>query len=129
METKESRTATILVVDDAKDLARAMSDMLTFKGYRVLVAFSGTEAIATALREHPDLILLDVKMPDTDGYAVVRALRKDSWGKTAKILILTATDFLGDRPTDLDLLPSDYLSKSMWGIGGVITQVEKKLNT
>lgn len=117
----------ILVIDDAQDLANVMSDTLEFKGYAPLVAYNGKDGLALALKEHPDLILIDVRMPDMTGYDVIRELRKDEWGKDAKILILTATDFLGDRPTDLGLRPHDYLSKAMWGINNVIDRVEKKL--
>ncbi len=66
-------------------------------------------------------------MPDMTGYDVIRELRKDAWGKDVKILVLTATDFLEDRPTDLGLSPNDYLSKAMWGINIVVERVEKKL--
>ncbi len=118
----------ILVVDDAKDLVKAMGDMLTFKGYETLLASHGKEAIDIALKEHPDLILLDLRMPDVSGYDVVRELRKDDWGKTAKFLILTATDFLAERPNDLDLDPKDYLSKTMWGIEEVASRIDRKLS-
>ncbi len=122
-ETKKK----ILVVDDAKDLVKVVSDMLAFKGYETLTASHGKDAIDIALKEHPDLILLDLRMPDVSGHDVIRELRKDAWGKTAKFLILTATDFLKERPTDLGLAPTDYLSKSMWGIEAVEERIAKKL--
>lgn len=123
----DSTQKTILVVDDAEELTKVIGDMLEYKHYRVLIAHNGTDAIALAKKEHPDLTLLDLRMPDVSGYDVVRELRKDDWGKTAKFLILTATDFLDERPTDLGLAPSDYLAKSMWGISEVATRIEKKL--
>lgn len=117
----------ILVVDDSKELSGIMSDMLEFKGYETLVANNGKDAIVTALKEHPDLILLDLRMPDLDGYQVVRKLRKDVWGKTVKILILTAAGEVSDIPPDLGIEPSDYLLKALWGIENVGTKVKQKL--
>lgn len=117
----------ILVVDDSKELSGIMKDMLEFKGYEVTVANTGAHAIMLALKEHPDLILLDLRMPDLDGYAVARKLREDAWGKTVKILMLTAVGEVGDIPPDVGIKPGDYLLKALWGIENVETKIKQKL--
>lgn len=123
MESKKK----ILIADDSKTLSDLMKEMLEFKGYETHVVHDGEEALATALKEHPDLILLDLRMPKLDGYEVVRKLRNDNWGKTAKILILTATGQIGDIPNDLGIKGTDYMEKSIWGIEDVEQRIRKKL--
>jgi DNA-binding response OmpR family regulator len=120
--------AKILIVDDAKDLSDAIGDILKFKGYQTIVAHDGASAITIALEEHPDLILLDLRMPGLTGFDVIRKLREDDWGKTVKILMLTAVDRVDDIPADLAIKPEDYLMKSRWGIDNIAQRIEKKLS-
>ncbi len=117
----------ILIVDDSKELGNIMQDMLTFKGYEVTVENDGTKAVARALAEKPDLMLLDLRMPNIHGFDIVKALREDAWGKTAKILILTATDSLNEIPPGIGISSNDYMMKSVWGIEEVETRVRSKL--
>jgi two-component system response regulator MprA len=123
MDTKR----TILVVDDSTEMSKVMSDMLEFKGYATATVHSGKEALAYAIAQHPDLILLDLHMPDMDGFDVVRTLRTDPWGKDAKILILTANDDVSARPHDINIGADDYLVKAIWGIEDVETKIRQKL--
>ncbi len=117
----------ILVVDDSKDMSTIMSEMLVFKGYETVIAHHGKEALEIALKEHPDLILLDLNMPELNGFEVLRLLRQDEWGKTAKVLMLTAVDGLSDIPADIGISPNDYLIKAIWGIEEVEKKVRQKL--
>jgi CheY-like chemotaxis protein len=80
---------TILVVEDEAPTALALCDKLEHEGYTVLKAVSGKAGLDTALEKHPDLILADLKMPEMDGMEMIRRLRTDSWGKNAKVIILT----------------------------------------
>src|SRR5262249_13797658 len=79
----------ILVVEDEAPTALALTDKLEHEGYKVLKAVNGKEGLDTALREHPDLILADLKLPEMNGMEMIRQVRADSWGKNAKIIILT----------------------------------------
>ena len=119
--------AKILIVDDAKDLSDAIGDILQFKGYQTIVSHDGASAITIALEEHPDLILLDLRMPGLTGFDVIRKLHEDDWGKTVKILMLTAVDRVDEIPADIDIKPEDYLMKSRWGIDNIAQRIEKKL--
>ena len=117
----------ILIIDDSKELSDIMHDMLIFKGYDAVTENDATKAVARALTAHPDLILLDLRMPKMQGFDVLRAIREDAWGKTVKVLILTATDSLDQIPADLGITSNDYLMKSVWGIEEVEKKVRQKL--
>ncbi len=83
----------ILVVDDVKTNLKIVEHMLKKRGYLTLTATSGFECISVAKSQHPDLILLDIMMPDMDGVDVCRQLRKDSRvGSTPIIFVTSATD-------------------------------------
>lgn len=124
----EKPTKKILVADDSKDLSEVMRDMLVFKGYDVLMAHNSKDTVATALKEHPDLILLDLRMPDKSGFEIAREIRGDDWGKHAKILILTAVEGIGDIPPDIGIGADDYMVKSVWGIENVEKKIRQKLD-
>ncbi len=117
----------ILVIEDSTELADSLEDMLNFKGYNALKATDGLSGLALALAEKPNLILLDLKLPDIDGFEVLRRLRKDDWGKSALVLMLTASDTTGALPTDIELAHEDILHKSHWGIDNIAKRIEAKL--
>lgn len=80
----------ILIVDDDPDLVNAVTMILKSKKYDVAVAYGGNEGLAKAKTEKPDLIVLDVMMPDKDGYAVCRELKADRALSKIPVLLLTA---------------------------------------
>jgi two-component system alkaline phosphatase synthesis response regulator PhoP len=80
----------ILIVDDDPDLVEAVTMILESKNYDVAAAYGGVEGLQKAKTENPDLIVLDVMMPDKDGYAVCRELKKDPKMGSIPILLLTA---------------------------------------
>ncbi len=86
----------ILIVDDDPDLVETVSMMLESKGFAPLPAYGGIEGLEKARSEKPDLIVLDVMMPDKDGYAVCNELKKDPVLKEIPIILLTA---IGDHIT------------------------------
>ena len=83
---------TILVAEDHIDSADAMRALLEAFGYRVLLAGNGRQAIDTASRERPDLILMDIMMPELDGFEAMRRLRKDRALADIPIIAVTAMD-------------------------------------
>ncbi len=117
----------ILVIEDAPELADAMRDLLTMKKYVTLVERSGQTGLDVALAEHPDLILLDLRLPDIDGFEVLRQLRKDSWGMYANVLILTAADTSEAIPDDIDLPREKILQKWQWGLENIASRIEAEL--
>jgi two-component system response regulator MprA len=99
----------ILVVDDEQAIRLVLEMTLTRRGYRVLLASDGEEALRTAARLRPDLIVLDVLLPGTDGLTVCRRLR--ARGDEVPVLMLTARDAIGDRVTGLETGADDYVLK------------------
>jgi len=81
---------TILVVDDDAEIVAMLSLRLGKRGYRVLTAIDGVEALETARTERPDLVILDVMMPGKNGWEVARALRHDPVTEKIKVVILSA---------------------------------------
>jgi two-component system, OmpR family, response regulator len=99
----------LLVVDDEPFLRDAVAASLRFLGYEVTTADSGTEALRLA-REHPfDLVVLDVMLPDVDGFDVVGRLRRD--GLRVPVIFLTARDTQADKVAGLTLGGDDYMTK------------------
>lgn len=84
------RAHTVLVVDDDPEIVGMVSLRLTRRGYRVITASDGNEALETARRERPALVLLDVMMPGRNGWEVARALRHDPVTEKIRIVMLTA---------------------------------------
>jgi two-component system alkaline phosphatase synthesis response regulator PhoP len=80
----------ILLVDDDPDLVEAVSTILESKGYAVVKAYGGVEGLKKAQTENPDLIVLDVMMPDKDGYEVCKELKADKKYRSIPVLLLTA---------------------------------------
>jgi DNA-binding response OmpR family regulator len=101
-------TKTILVVDDEKRLVSLVESYLTQEGYRVVSAHDGKEALTVARREHPDLIILDLMMPEMDGYGFMRAHRAE---QNTPIILLTARVDDEERVIGLELGADDYVTK------------------
>lgn len=98
----------ILVVDDEPKVARLARDYLEKNGFRVLTAGDGRSALATARREKPDLIILDLMLPTIDGREVCRILRRES---DVPIIMLTAQSEEIDQVTGLEIGADDYITK------------------
>jgi len=117
----------ILIVEDELSLRNALRDKLTREEFAVLEAKNGEEGLEVALREHPDLILLDIIMPVMDGITVLKKLREDEWGKDAKVVLLTN---LSDNEKIAEAIMHgtyDYLVKSDWKIKDVVAKVRERL--
>jgi len=101
----------ILIIDDDVDTLRLVGLMLQRQGYEISASSNGSQGLAKALEERPDLILLDVMMPDMDGYEVARRLRKNPATQTVPILMFTAKTQLDDKVTGFEVGADDYLTK------------------
>lgn len=99
---------TVLVVDDEEAIAEAVRARLENEGYRVLVAGDGPEALETAGRERPDLVVLDLMLPGMDGLEVCRQLQRDRW---VPVLMLTARTEEADKVAGFAVGADDYLTK------------------
>lgn len=88
---KSARQVSVLIVDDSEDGRDLYDEYLTFKGFRVLTAANGSQAIESAHQHRPDVILLDIRMPDISGTEVVRVLRASAELRKTLIVALTAS--------------------------------------
>jgi two-component system KDP operon response regulator KdpE len=113
----------ILVIDDEPQIRRALSAGLERNGYKVSAAAGGEEGLNLASEHPPDLVILDLAMPGTDGFAVCTELRK--WSK-APIIVLSVRDSEDDKIKALDLGADDYLVKP-FGIGELLARMRAVL--
>jgi adenylate cyclase len=101
----------ILVVDDQEPNRRLLADLLEAKGYAVETASGGNDALAKIRFDKPDLVLLDVVMPDLSGYEVCKAVRADAALGMLPVVLVTALDANEERIRGLDAGADDFLTK------------------
>ncbi|KAA3610606.1 MAG: DNA-binding response regulator [Calditrichaeota bacterium] len=101
----------ILIIDDEPDIIDLLSFNLENEGYRVSSAANGTDALALAESEKPDLILLDIMLPGKDGREIIREIRKNPLTENIAVIFLTAKDSEFDEVLGLELGADDYIVK------------------
>ncbi len=104
-------TEKILIADDDLDTLRLVGLLLQRKGYQIIAANNGRHALDKAVKERPNLILLDVMMPDMDGYTVARQLRKHDVTARIPIIMFTAKSQVDDKVAGFEAGVDDYLTK------------------
>jgi len=123
-----AKTRKLLIVEDEAFMQNALAAKFSKeKNLDVIRASDGEEGLKTALKEKPDLIMLDVVMPKMDGMSMMKKLREDSWGKDAEVIFLT-------NMTDPTLVAEaakvgvyDFLVKTDWKLDDVVTLAKDKL--
>jgi CheY-like chemotaxis protein len=110
-ESASARQPMILIAEDNPANQATYSDYLSTKGFRVILAANGAEAIDRARESRPDLILMDVQMPRMDGLEATRRLRADADLRAIPIIALTALAMPGDRERCLAAGVDDYMAK------------------
>ena len=101
----------ILSVEDNEANRRIIRDLFTKKGYRVVEAVNGEEAVTVAKQEKPDLILMDVQLPRMDGYEATRQIKADPELEPIPVLAVTSYALGGDREKALAVGCADYVAK------------------
>ncbi len=130
----EKKKILILLVEDEKILVRTLEDRLVAEGFDVTKTFDGVQGLQMALLEHPDLILLDILMPNVDGLEMLKELRKDAWGSHATVIILTNvkdTDILAKgMGIGLDGVGNtyEYMVKTDWSLDAIVSRIKQRLN-
>ncbi|HEY4558757.1 MAG TPA: response regulator transcription factor [Enteractinococcus sp.] len=107
--TSQNYEAKLLVVDDEPNIRELLSTSLRFAGFEVVAAANGREALEAAETHNPDLAVLDVMLPDMDGFTVTRKLRAS--GRFFPVVFLTARDDTEDKVTGLTVGGDDYVTK------------------
>jgi DNA-binding response OmpR family regulator len=87
---KKPQKIKVLVVDDEPNIVQTLKDRLEMNDYQVFTAHNGNDGLKTAQEQSPDVILLDVIMPQMDGHEMLEKLRQQEWGKTISVIMLTA---------------------------------------
>ena len=117
----------ILIVEDEPAMLNVLAVKLTQAGLTVITAGNGQEGLDVALAQHPDLILLDIIMPVMDGMTMLRELRKDPWGKSVRVMLLTNLSEAGRADESFEQGVYDYLVKSDWKLEDIVNKVKGKL--
>jgi len=115
---------TVLLIEDNDKLARGLQSNLEFEGYAVLCASDGAAGLAMAREKRPDIIVLDLMLPDTDGYRVLRTLRDD--GDMTPVLVLTALGEEADKVRGFRFGADDYVTKP-FGLMELLARIDALL--
>ena len=118
---------TVMIIEDEADAAELFSEMMRINGFRVIKMFSSGPAIPIIAQEKPDVILLDVMMPDISGLEVLRYIRREPELASIPVIILSAKSMPGDIKTGMEAGASMYLTKPV-GFQDLKQAVEKVLN-
>ena len=130
MNTPTTSKKTILIIEDEEAERHVLHDKLIHEGFTIFEAKDGEEGFTIALREHPDLILLDIMMPKMDGMTMMDKLREDAWGKKASIIILTNFDANEERLAKVVTdQPSYYLIKANTPLDKILEKIQEALNS
>lgn len=117
----------ILVVEDEEPMQLVLRDVLKVEGYDVLEAKNGIEGLELALKEHPDLILLDILMPKMDGLEMLKNLRSDDWGRKVPVIVLTNLSDNEDIAKAVEEDVFEYFVKTDIRIDEVIQRIRDKI--
>lgn len=119
----------ILIIEDEKPMLKVLVDKFNREGFHVFEAKDGAEGLKVALKQRPDIILLDLIMPKMDGITMMRKLREENeWARNVPIIILTnlqADDKVMSAVTRDE--PSFYLVKTSWTLEDVVRKVKERL--
>lgn len=134
MTNESGNKKKILIIEEVEDntsLRNVLSDKFKLEGFGVLEAKDGEDGLAIALREHPDLILLDIVLPKMDGLAMMSKLRQaNEWGKNVSIILLTNLDANNDKINQAitDNEPAYYLVKSNYTVEDLVAKIRERLS-
>ena len=117
----------VLVVEDEQPLLDALVEKCKQAGFSVLEARNGKEGLEIALKEHPDLILLDLVMPVMDGITMLHHLRRDPWGKNVSVLVLSNLQNVEKKQDLEDSGVRDFMIKTEWKLNDVIEKVKEEM--
>lgn len=129
--SEEKKTPVIQVIEDEASQRKALSDKFTREGFKVIESKDGTEGLKMALKNKPDIILLDIMMPQTDGMTMLKRLRSENaWGKAVPVVLLT--NLSADNDEIIRRIAEDepayYLLKANWSLNDVVEKVRERLS-
>lgn len=117
----------VLIADDEPNIVMTLDYALQKSGFRVFIARNGNEALEIAFREIPDLILMDIMMPDMDGYETFEKMKENEKLKKSKLIFLSAKNKQSDIEKGLEMGADDYITKP-FSVKKVVKTITEKLN-
>jgi len=114
---------TILVIEDQADIAATLQNKISAGGFNASIAQDGEEGLRMALDNHPDALLLDLILPKLDGMSVLENIRKDEWGKSLPVIILTNLGTGDELTRAKELGVSDFLIKTEVRLEDVVSKL------
>jgi DNA-binding response OmpR family regulator len=117
----------ILIIEDELALQKTFSDILEKEGYQVISALNGESGLMLAKRENPDLILLDLILPQKDGFEVLKELKKDETTKEIPVIVLTNLEDIQSVERAVELGATTYLVKAQYTLKEVIQKIKDEL--
>lgn len=122
------RKRTVLIVDDEESLTNVLARKFTDEGIEAFTAYDGKQGLAMALEKHPDVILLDIMMPEMDGFDVMKALQQDPWGKDVPVILLTNSSSLDTVAKAVTSGMSEFLVKTEMKLDQVVEHVKQRFD-
>ena len=122
LKTEEKTMKRVLIVEDEEGLLDGLAHNFRYEGYEVLTAKSGQEGLKLALKQKPDVVLLDIMLPEKDGFTVLKELRQRH--RDIPVLVMTARNFEADVLKGFDLGADDYVTKP-FGIKELMARVKR----
>lgn len=127
MAEQSIKNKIILVAENDRAMLRVLVDRFAEERVSVLGVKNGEEGLKQSLGKHPDLILLDLKMPKMNGLTMLEKLRADKWGKDVPVIVLTNLSDTGTIAKVLKIGVYDFLIKTDWKLKDVVKKVKEKL--
>ncbi len=117
----------MLIIEDEASILNGISDKFVHEGFSVIKATNGQEGLDSALKDHPDFILVDNLMPNTDGFYFLENLRRDKWGKNARVIMWSNSQdsVTIARAKKIGIL--DFIIKSEWEYRDIVKKVKEIL--
>lgn len=122
------KQSAVLIVEDEVAMRTALAETFHQHRFRVLTAEDGRSGLATALEQHPDIILLDILLPMMDGMQVLTELKRDAWGKQVPVILLTNVNDPAKVAQGIAAGAYDYLVKQDWNLEDVVRKVKERLS-
>lgn len=117
----------VLIIENDNDLRDSLETALTNAGFKVYTAENGSIGVDTALAHKPDVILLDIMMPEMTGHEALDKLRDDPWGKNAKVIMLTSLSGAEDIVHAVEKRTEEYIIKSHTSLADIIKKVREAM--
>ena len=119
----------VLIIEDEITILNGISDKFTHEGFFVLKANNGQEGLDVALKEHPDFIIVDNLMPNTDGFYFLENIRKNEWGKNALIIMWSNSHDSTTINRAKKIGVFDFMIKSEWEYRDIVNKVKEALES